>query len=234
MSLGTDGGLEHPSSMGPLRPELPVWELLGRTLLVAVGHILIVPSPWTSTSFYRFLCEHIALPDGRRLKFTGQPGDIWYVFIALSAVGWIHPILDHSGLSRSFGLAMTVATWALMVPVIQWFCANVKPDDGRLSLAYNGGYWAYIGWNILLIVSFVTIVGWAWVLKFMMRWLCRNVHGTICFDFTATGLDILWRTVVFLLASVLVIPIPWAMQWYANWVVSRISVVTAAGTGPAA
>jgi hypothetical protein len=56
-----------------------------------IGVLLILPSPRTVTSFYRWLCERIALPDGMRLNFAEKPGDIWYIFIAISAaaLSWI-------------------------------------------------------------------------------------------------------------------------------------------------
>lgn len=229
MSLGTDSRSPIPSSVGALVPSLPVWGLFGRFLLVGIGHILIVPSPWTSTLFYRFLCEHIALPDGRRLKFTGQAGDIWYVFIALAALFWFGQGLRYTGLPLYLAYLVPPATWVLMVPVIKWFCANLKSDDDRLAVAFEGGYWAYVGWNVLLILSFLTIVGWAWVAKYMMQWLCRNVRGTVSFDFDATGFAILWRAFGIVLLSMLVIPIPWLIRWYTNWIISRMSVAQPSG-----
>lgn len=81
-----------------------------------------------------------------------------------------------------------------------------------------------------MIVSFVTIIGWAWVVKYMMQWLCRSVRGPLQFDFVASGLEILWRTLVFLLLCMLVIPIPWMIQWYANWMISQIVVVAPGST----
>ena len=56
---------------------------------------------------------------------------------------------------------------------------------------------------------------------------CRNVRGTVEFEFTATGLSILWRTLVAVLLTILIIPIPWVMQWYAQWMISQVSVVRA-------
>ena len=47
-----------------LSSSLPVWGFFGRFLLVVLGFLLIVPSPWTATSFYRGLFERIVLPDG--------------------------------------------------------------------------------------------------------------------------------------------------------------------------
>ncbi len=224
MSLGTDGRLPHPSSGGYLRPALPVWGLFWRSVLAAIGFVLIIPSPWTTTALYRFIVDHVALPDGKRLEFTGRPADIWYVFMGVSAVSWLHGIIDRHHLPGYLGLVVMLVTWTLVILIYKWFCANLKSEDGRLSLSFQGGYWPYIGWNILLIVSFVTIIGWAWVVKFMTQWICRNVRGTASFDFTATGLDILWRTIVFALVSMLVIPIPWMARWYTNWLISQITV----------
>jgi hypothetical protein len=204
--------------MRALSSSLPVWGLFWRVLLVMLGAILIVPSPWTSTSFYGWLCERIALPDGKRLNFAGKPGDIWYIFIAISVAAWVGQI-------SHFGFVTLPLSWILGVQVLKWFCANLRSEDGRLKLSFEGGYWNYIGWNLLLIVSFVTIIGWAWVMKFMMQWICQNVRGTAGFEFTATGLSILWRTAVFVLASIFVIPIPWVSRWYTSWLISQLSVV---------
>jgi hypothetical protein len=225
MSVTTDSPLPQPASTGALRPSLPVWGLFGRTLLVALGNLLIVPAPWTVPYLYRFLCEHVTLPDGRRLKFTGQPGDIWYVLVGVAALPWVHTLAEHAGFPQHLGLIWMLALAALTVLLFRWFCANLKSEDGTLSVAFEGGIWPYIGWYILLLVSFVTIVGWAWVLKYMMQWICRNVRGTVAFDFTATGLAILWRAVGAILLCVLIIPIPWVHRWLASWLVSQIIVV---------
>ena len=221
----TTAPLPQPVAIGALRPTLPVWGLFGRVLLVGLGTILIVPTPWTVTYLYRFLCEHITLPDGRRLRFTGQPGDIWYVLIAASAFAWIHGLAEHAEFPHHLGLIWTVALAALTVRIFKWFCVNLKSEDDRLALAFEGGYWAYIGWHLLLIVSVITIVGWAWVGKYMLQWICRNVRGTVGFDFTGTGPALLWRVLVTVLLSILIIPIPWIHRWLANWFISQISVV---------
>lgn len=225
MSLTADSHAMPSSPLGSLRPEFPLWGLFGRSLLAAIGSLLVIPAPWTTTILYRFIGSHVALPDGKRLTFTGQPGDIWYVLMAVGTTSWLHGIIDRHHLPNYLGLLVVMATSALTVVIIKWFCANLKSEDGRLSISFDGGYWAYIGWHILLIVSFVTIVGWAWVLKFMMQWICRNVRGSASFDYLATGLATLWRTVVFVLASALIIPIPWMLRWYVTWMISQISVV---------
>jgi hypothetical protein len=220
MTLDSEGRLPIASPTGPLRPSFPVWGLFGRWLLLIIGQLLVIPAPWTSTAFYRFLGEHVALPDGRRLRFAGQPGDIWYIFIALAALGWLHQV-HHAGASA----LATLAGAFLTVPVLRWFCANLHTEDNRLKVEFKGEALAYVGWNILLIFSLITIIGWAWVVKAMMQWMCENVSGTVGFTFNATGLSILGRTLLLILLSALIIPIPWAMRWYADWFASQISVV---------
>jgi hypothetical protein len=226
MPLG--GGAPSASSAAALSVSLPVWGLFGRALLVMIGHLLIIPSPWTSTSFYKWLCERVSLPDGRRLTFAGTPGDIWYVFIAWSVAIWIGQFPYGDAGQFHYGELVTIPlSWILGVLFLRWICAKVGTEDGSLRLAFEGRYLPYIGWNLLLMVSFITIIGWAWVVKFMMQWICRNVRGTAGFEFNATGLSILWRTLVFVLLCVLIIPIPWMMQWYTRWMISQVSVARA-------
>ena len=162
----------------------------------------------------------------RPLKFAGQPGDIWYVFILWSIAIWIGQFPYGGADQFHYGELVAVPLmWILGVLLLKWICSKVGTEDGSLSLSFEGGYLPYIGWNILLGLSFITIIGWAWVAKFMMQWICRNVRGTAEFDFTATGLSILWRTLVAVLLTILIIPIPWVMRWYAQWMISQVSVV---------
>ncbi len=203
---------------GNLSADFPVWGLFWRSLLLCLGGLVIVPTPWTNTVFYRFIGTHTILPDGRRLTFAGQPADIWLVFIAIA-------ILTLAEQFSPYIMIIAVPlTAALTVQVIRWFCTKLGTDDGLVKLTFTGGTWTYIGLMVLLYVSFITIIGWAWVVKAMMRWMCQHVEGTLAFDFAGTGLSILWRALAFGLGSVLVIPIPWLLRWYMAWFVSQIQV----------
>ena len=191
-----------------------MWGLLGRTFLFTLGSLLVIPSPWTSTSYCRWLCQHVALPDGTELTFTGKPGDIWYVFVIIAVVGWL-------GNVSYLSLAAALLTGALTVQIFKWFCANLESGDGRLRLSFEGGAWTFIGWNVLFGLSVLTIIGWAWIIKLQMRWVCRCARGTARFEFMGSGLDILWRTLVAMLGIAVVIPIPWALRWYVAWWISQ-------------
>ena len=229
MSLTTEPWPSAPS----LRPDYPALPLFGWTLLAAVGQMLIVPAPWTLTWFCQFLCEQVSLPNGRRLRFTGWPGDIWYAPIGLGLIplllGAAHFSIAMQGNDPAVlvlvELVIPFVNWGLTLVIIHWFVANVQSEDRRMSPEFGGGLLAFIGWQLLLILSLVTVIGWAWVSSAFMRWLCRNVQGNAVFAFTGSGLEILWRTVVFVLLCQLILPIPWMLRWLANWYVSRITVV---------
>lgn len=225
MSMMTGAPL---SAAAPLRPDYPALPTFGWLFLAAIGQALIIPSPWTLTAAYQFLCRNVRLPDGRRLSFAGQPGDVWYVIvgIALLAVvphAGVHAARLHPGNGAPLQLVVFLINSWLFLLLTQWFVANVKSDDGRLSIGFAGSVAGYIGWHLLLLVSMITIIGWAWVLKFFLQWICRNVAGTMAFDFVGSGWSILWRTVVFILVSSLIIPIPWMLRWLMNWYASHIT-----------
>jgi hypothetical protein len=210
-------------AMGPLGSAIPVWGFFWRSVVTLIGVVLIIPAPWVGPWFYKWLCERISLPDGRPLTFSGKPGDIWYVFVAWGALMWIGQLKE-----GRFELVTIALSWILGVLLLKWACAHASTPDERLKLSFEGGYLPYIGWNILLALSAITIIGWAWVMKYMLRWICQNVRGTAEFAFTGTGLEILWRTVVVVLLSILIIPIPWMMRWYTQWMFSQVAVRTEA------
>ena len=114
---------------------------------------------------------------------------------------------------------------------MRWLCASVRTEDGRLSISFNVEALAWLGWRILLIVSLLTIIGWAWVLKAMMQWICRNIGATAGFTFTATGPAILGHALLLILMFVFILPIPWAMRWYADWFARQFSAVAPSAAG---
>ena len=221
---GPAGGIAGGPAEGALVPAIPVWGLFWRSVVTLFGIVLIIPAPWVGPWFYKWLCERVSLPDGRPLTFSGKPADIWYVFVAWGVLMWIGQLKDHQYLA----LVTVLVSWILGVLLLKWFCAHASTADERLKLSFEGGYLPYIGWNILLGLSAITIIGWAWVMKYMLRWICQNVRGTAEFAFTGTGLEILWRTIVVVLLCILIIPIPWMMRWYMQWMLSQVAVRTEA------
>jgi hypothetical protein len=229
MSLTTARWPTDPS----LRPDYPALPLFGFLLLAAIGQILIVPSPWTTTRFARFLCEQVALPNGRRLRFTGGPGQIWYITIGIGLLTLLPPAAAQApGLAAIDPLtllllqvAVALVDGCLTLALVHWFVAHLQSEDRRMSPEFGGGLWAFVGWQILAVLSLFTVIGWAWVASAYLRWLCRNIRGNAVFDFTGSGFAILWRTVVFVALAALILPIPWMLRWLANWYASRITIV---------
>ena len=102
---------------------------------------------------------------------------------------------------------------------------NLVVDGQKLPISFNGSAIGYIGLDVLMYVSVITIIGWAWVLAAWMRWNCRNIDGTQReMIFNGSGLEILWRTIVFVIGCFLIIPIPWVMRWYTGWYTSQFAL----------
>jgi hypothetical protein len=194
---------------------LGVWGLFWRSVLTITA-LFVIPAPWVYTMLCRYLIENTSLPDGRRLTFSGKPLDIWYVFMGLAALALIGNLVQYA-------ILITLPLeFILSVLALRWVCEKIGSEDGSVQIAFTGSIWGYVGWNLLLMLSVITIIGWAWVMQFMVRWICRNVSGTEAFDFTGTGLSILWRTIVFGLASIFLIPVPWMLRWYTVWFMSQV------------
>jgi GYF domain 2 len=206
---------------GPLSIDVGLWGLLGRSILFVIGLLLIIPAPWIATSFYRWLVPHIQVPGRPNLSFTGQVGDIWWVFVLLGICSYSGSI-GHPALQLILIPLQAFLSWM----TIRWIVNNLASNGEKLPLHFGGSVAGYIGWYLLLMISFITIIGWAWVATAWMRWICRNVsnsHREVIF--TGTGLEVLWRTIVFAIGSALIIPIPWVLRWFARWYTSKVSVV---------
>jgi hypothetical protein len=197
-----------------------VWALLWRSLLLVVGTLLVIPAPWVFTHFYRWAIAHVRVPQRPDLAFTGQPGDIWYVFMLLG-------LCSYAGVSHIKYLPLVLIPFQAFLSwmVIRWVVANISSEGRQLPLNFVGSVWAYIGWTIFLDLSIITIIGWAWVETAWIRWMVRNVEGTTrAISFNASGWAMLWRTLVFVLTCFFIVPIPWTMNWYARWLVSQFSL----------
>ena len=109
--------------------------------------------------------------------------------------------------------------------VVRWIASNLSSNGQKLPIAFNGSAIGYVGWDVLMYVSVITIIGWAWVIAAWMRWNCRNIEGTQReVIFIGSGLEILWRSIVFAIGCMLLIPIPWVMRWYTGWYTSQFAL----------
>ena len=208
-------------SGGTLSADFPIWGLFGRSLLMFIGQIFVIPAPWTATGLYRFAIPYIRVPGRPHLGFTGQPLDIWYVFIVLG-------LLTYAGAANSniVTLLSLLLQAFLSWMIVRWIFGRLSSSGQELPISFTCSPLVYIGWYLLLVISAITIVGWAWVSTAQTRWICRNIEGTRReIVFTATGLEYLWRTLVTVVGCAFIIPIPWVMRWMMGWLASQTVLI---------
>ena len=205
---------------GPLVSAVEPFPLTGRAVLVWLGNIFVVPAPWTSTGYWKYLGETTRLPNGTPFVFEGKPLDIWWVFV-LQAL-----LIYSSGLTGDSGFLALVGNLVLPYLTLRWFCEKLRIGEGGPFLSFKGEFVPYLGWMALAFLSIFTIVGWAWVAQYYLDWVCRHVAGPVQFSFKGKGLEILWRSVVAVVGCGLIIPIPWVLAWMTRWYVSQIEAAT--------
>lgn len=213
VASGTDSG-------GRLSVDLPLWSFLGWCILLVVGNLAVVPAPWIATGYYRWLFPRVHVPQRPNISFTGEVGDIWYVFVALALAGYAGLVDDLLQLATI--PLQAFLSWMIM----RWVVANVSSNGQPIPMTFNGSPWVFIGWQLLMFLAMFTIIGWAWVMAAWMRWICRHVVGTRReMIFVGTGLQLLWRTLAFGFGCVLIIPIPWLLRWYFTWTMTQFELV---------
>src|SRR5580704_5210344 len=188
---------------GPLSIELPLWGFLGRMLLLTIGYLFVIPAPWTGTGFYRWMASRTEVPGRPNFAFTGQPGDIWYVFVVTGLTFYVEAYDNRLQL-----IIIPVSAFLSWI-LLRWLAGNLTSNGQRLPISFDGSAIGFVGWQLLIYVSLITIIGWAWVITAWMRWICRNIAGTRReVVFNGTGLEVLWRTIVFVICCAFIIPIP--------------------------
>lgn len=206
----------------PFSSDFDVWGLFGRYLVLALGSLVVFWAPWAFISCYRWLISHIKIPEWPNLTLEGKLADIWYVFVLIVLCSYVNAA---SGRYRFIALLVILAQAALSWMALRWVVGNLSSEGRPLGLTFNGNILTYIGWNLLLILSILTIVGWAWVITAWTRWVCAHIAGTPrAIAFNASGLEVLWRVVVTVLASIFIIPAPWMLYWYVRWMISQFSI----------
>lgn len=206
---------------GPLSIDLGLWDITWRSLVLLVGLVFIVPTPWVIVMYCRWIVSSAQVPGRPNLTFTGRPVTLmWYFAVVAVIIG-----VAFTG-SRLLNNLMVILQIVLYWLLIKWFVASISSNGQPLGLGFSGSFWGYLGWNILTFVSLITIVGWAWVYTAQIRWMCRHIEGTRReVVFNATGLAFLWRSLVVFIACAFIIPIPWVMRWFIGWQVSQTALV---------
>src|SRR6478735_6608392 len=203
---------------GALAVDFGILEFTWRSIVMLIGMCLIIPVPWVFVWYTKWIVSCVKVPGRPNLSFTGNAMTLvpWFFgFIVLAiAIGVIGSAL----FSNLLFIAQIVLYWLL----IKWMVANLASNGQPLGLSFSGSAWAYIGWNLLFGISIITIIGWSWVYTAWARWFCRNIEGTRReVIFNGTGLEVLWRSIVALIACSFIIPIPWIYRWMTGWLASQ-------------
>jgi hypothetical protein len=225
------GGVISSSAQGgALSMELGIWPLIWRSLVLLFGTLFVIPAPWVITMYCRWIVSCVRVPGWPNLAFTGRAATLMWLYAVFVAVITLAVLAAIFSEAKELNHVLNLLMDAIMLPLywllLRWIIANLSSDGRPLALAFEGSLWGWIGWQLLLGLSFLTIIGWAWVMSAWIRWICRNIAGTRrAVVFNGSGLEILWRALVTVLASCLVIPIPWVVAWYYRWYVSQIALV---------
>jgi uncharacterized membrane protein YjgN (DUF898 family) len=116
-----------------------------------------------------------------------------------------------------------LAAWSSL-QILRWFVRHVELTSER-RFTFIGGYGELLGWEVLLAISMLSIIGWAWVLAAMYRWMAESTgDGSDALQFQGKGHEILWRIPAAILFSIPIVTIPWAWLWYARWLVGKTTI----------
>ena len=207
---------------GALSVDFGIVEFIWRTIVAVIGMCLIIPLPWVFVWYTKWIVSCIQVPGRPNLSFIGNAMAIvpWYFGAIVLGIALGFTGID--ALSNLMFVVQIILYWML----IKWMVANVASNDQPLGFSFSGTIWAYIGWNLLLGISFLTIIGWAWAYVAQIRWFCRNIQGTRrAVVFKGTGLEMLWRSIVALIGFSFIIPIPWVYRWMMRWMASQTELV---------
>jgi hypothetical protein len=210
------------ASGGALSIDFGILEFTWRSIVMLIGMIFVIPAPWVFVWYTKWIVSCVQVPGRPNMSFTGDAMTLvpWYFgFIVLAVAVYF---TDIQALNNLLFIAEIVLYWLLL----KWMIANLASNGQSLGLSFTGSIWAYIGWNLLLAISFITIIGWAWVMVAQLRWICRNIQGTrreILFE--GSGLQFLWRSIVAAILAAFIIPIPWVYRWMMKWMASQTELV---------
>ena len=219
-------------------------QLLGWLLLAIVSALVVIPLAWVYAATGRWVCRNVKFSDGTTAAFRGTGGQIlgWIILYLAVIIGFQfantaiarQPSLAGLALLPLLFVVYIAALVAILLKIIGWVVSNVELSSGP-PLSFTGTFMELVGWNLLIVLSAVTIIGWAWATGALYRWYARNTRGQgIEFQLLGKGHQILWRTLVTVLASMLIIPIPWMYLWLMRWFVQNFSMTRSTDTAAVA
>lgn len=245
---------EQPRSLSFIGGPFP---LLGRTLVLLICFLLVIPAPHALVWFVRWFWTSVRLDDTVVAQFKGRARDIWMYTMLSALVFYLKKALvvmiittgkPQGGwaFNLTFMLINVLIGAVLALGYLRW-SFQARLTSGVL-LRFSGKYWALVGWQALIQVlislpGLLTLLSQSadrfgsaiplfslfhlavfWIMVAYYRWICRQVEGPIGAKFLGTGWQMLWRSIAAMLASLLIIPIPWAYHWLLRWHVRNVEV----------
>lgn len=211
--------------------------MLGWLIIGFFAGIVRVALPWAYQAFLRWATAETDASDGTRFVFRGVPEKIagWYLAAMIVAIIDWAAAFGRRGMSLTGGM-MTAAEVVLGILIgwmtVKWAIEGFELSTGE-TFTFTGSILGYFGWSLLVGISFITIVGWAWAIVLMYRWIfAQAINNRVAIQFRATGLEMLWRTIVFVIGCCFIVTIPFLMLWQFRWVVSNIVLLRASVPQP--
>lgn len=202
--------------------------------LLLISTLLVLPLPFCSVAFIKWLISKIKLNDGSVINFEGTAEEIslvcWAAALCLHLlffgayminIYWLGPV-SAAILVIVAGTGEAVLSWFW----IRWFVGRIR-IRGEIALDFEGELGDYIRLIGLLAASLVSIVGWPWVFCSVFRWICSNIYvqGDRDIVFLGTGSDLFWRSYAAFILSLAVITIPFVSMWVLKWWIRNLGVI---------
>ena len=162
-------------------------------------------------------------PAGRPAAAAGKQSRRHLVaFRGLGLVQWIGPTLD-AALDLRWGGALSsifaiVFGWAL----VRWFCGHAETEDGATKIAFIGGVLPYIGWSLLVGSPSSRLSAGRGRSSISCAGFASGSRARRASPSTAAASPSFGARRL-LPVSIFVIPIPWLMKWFSNWMISQFS-----------
>jgi hypothetical protein len=203
-------------------------EFAGWLLLAILSAIIVIPLAWTLAAFGRWFARNLRVDPGVNVTFTGTPVEILGWLLLSVLISLIFSLLRKEQVPLTVLLPAAVAGGCFQMfihySILRWVVGKIELSSGP-PLHFDGTFMGYIGYRILLGLSFITVIGWAWVLSSYYSWVVEHTRGEgVVLRCEVPALDVLGRTVAAILCFIPVVTIPWACMWYTRWLVGCMTI----------
>ncbi|MBN1593675.1 MAG: hypothetical protein JW941_10580 [Candidatus Coatesbacteria bacterium] len=187
------------------------YQALGWFILIAVLHLLVIPTAWIVAGFLAWAVRSITFNDDTTASFRGRGKKVWWVFAGLIIFGYLPQLsrLVEGELQRGLvALALTFCVLPigaeLWLRVIRWTVEGIRLNFGS-EMHFNGEYMPMLGWMALYTVSSMILIPVPWVIVAIVKYVYRNIEfGSNKVLFGGTGGGLFWRGLIVILPGLAV------------------------------